>query len=188
MEPLISSEESDIFRAAVAGVKRQGPVAHARHRPVAPKPRPRSREADERAVLEELRYGPVEPDPVDSVEALSYRAPGIQDKVWKRLQRGTYRLQAELDLHGMNRECARAEVAAFIGDCRDGGIRCVRIIHGKGLRSPNSGPVIRSLLDGWLRRREDVLAFCAARPHDGGTGAVYVLLKSLSQARNKHRS
>lgn len=182
MKPLISSEESDIFRAAVAGVKQHRPVAHVRYRPAAPKPHPRSRDADERAVLEELRHGPVEPDPVDSVEALSYRGPGIQNKVWKRLQRGSYKLQAELDLHGMNRDSARTEVAAFINDCRGRGIRCVRIIHGKGLRSPNTGPVIRSLLDGWLRRREDVLAFCAARPHDGGTGAVYVLLKVLSQA------
>lgn len=178
MKSLISPEESDIFREAVAGVKRHAPVAHVRCPPKAPTPRPRSRDADERAVLEELRHGPVEPDPIDSVEALSYRGSGIQNRVWRRLQRGSYRLQAELDLHGLNREHARIEVTAFINGCRDGGIRCVRIIHGKGLRSPNSGPVIRSLLDGWLRRRNDVLAFCAARPHDGGTGAVYVLLKA----------
>lgn len=177
MKPLISSEERDVFLAAVAEVKRRAPIQHVRHRPTTPSPRPRSRDEDERAVLDELRNGPLEPDPIDSVEALSYRGPGIQNKVWRRLQRGTYHLQAELDLHGLNRERARIEVAAFINDCHDRGVRCVRIIHGKGLRSPNTGPVIRGLLDGWLRRRNDVLAFCSARPHDGGTGAVYVLLK-----------
>ncbi len=72
-------------------------------------------------------------------------------------------------------------VNQFLADCQDRGVRCVRIIHGKGNGSPNTGPVIKALLDGWLRRRRDVIAFCSARPADGGTGAVYVLLRAVSR-------
>jgi DNA-nicking Smr family endonuclease len=103
----------------------------------------------------------------------------LQDTVWRRLRRGAYRIGAELDLHGLNRERARLAVQEFLADCQERNLRCVRIIHGKGLGSPNTGPVIKSLLDSWLRRRRDVLAFCSARPQDGGTGAVYVLLRSM---------
>src|SRR6185437_4036514 len=131
---------------------------------------------DEQAVLEALRFGPLEEDPAESVEALCYRGAGVQDVVWRRLRRGSYRIGAELDLHGFNRERAYVALTQFIGDCQRRDIRCIRVIHGKGLGSPNTRPVIKSLLDSWLRRRRDVLAFCAARPHDGGAGAAYVLL------------
>jgi DNA-nicking Smr family endonuclease len=102
----------------------------------------------------------------------------VQDAVVRRLRRGSYRVCAEVDLHGLNRIAAQALVAQFLADCLNRNIRCVRIIHGKGNGSPNTGPVIKALLDGWLRRRRDVIAFCSARPADGGTGAVYVLLRA----------
>ena len=135
------------------------------------------READERAVLEEL----LEHDPehwVESGEDLSYRAPGLQDSVFRRLRRGTYRVGAELDLHGMTSVVAKTALHHFLADCVARGVRCARVIHGKGLRSSNQGPVLKSRVDHWLRRRKDVLAFVSARPQDGGTGAVYVLLRS----------
>jgi DNA-nicking Smr family endonuclease len=171
-------DDLDAFRQAMADVRRR-PVSdrHAPHRR-APAPQPRSREADERAVLEELRHAPLDIETVESSDTLSYRAPGLQDAVWRRLRRGGYRIGAELDLHGLNRDQARVAVQVFLADCQAADRRCVRIIHGKGLGSPNTGPVIKSLLDSWLRRRHDVLAFCSARPHDGGTGAVYVLLRN----------
>jgi len=171
-------DDSEAFRAAMAEVARRTSEPRVGRRGAPPSPRPLSQEADARAVLEELASGPFEPDPVESVEVLAYRGMGIQDAVWRRLRRGGYRIGAELDLHGLNRDRARAAVAAFLTDCQNRNLRCVRIIHGKGLGSPNTGPVIRTLLDGWLRRRHDVLAFCAARPHDGGTGAAYVLLRA----------
>ena len=184
MKPPLSPEEISLFRAAMAQVSRHQPAPRARNRRPVPSAKPRSTEADERAVIAELLSGPIDVDPVEGTDALAFRNSGIQDRVWRRLQRGSYRLGAELDLHGLNREAAYREVATFIGDCRSRGIRCVRIIHGKGLRSPNSGPVIRTLLDQWLRRCADVLAFCAARPHDGGTGAVYVLLRAIPDVRS----
>ncbi len=96
----------------------------------------------------------------------------------RRLRRGHYRVDGNLDLHGMNRARAQQAVAGVLADCAVRDRRCVRIVHGKGNGSPNSGPVLKRLLDGWLRRRRDVLAYCSARPADGGTGAVYVLLRA----------
>ena len=171
-------DDEAAFRAAMADVR---PRPHSdRHALPArkPAPRPLSREADERAVLEELRKAPLDFESMEAGDTLTYRAAGLQDAVWRRLRRGGYRLEGELDLHGLNRERAYAAVADFIADCQRRNRRCVRIIHGKGNGSPNTGPVIKGLLDAWLRRRRDVLAFCSARPNDGGTGAVYVLLRA----------
>jgi DNA-nicking Smr family endonuclease len=174
--------DEDAFRAAMAGVQRHSGSNRLVSRPPPPPPRPRSREADDRAVLEELRHAPLDHETMESGDTLIYRAAGIQDSVWRRLRRGGYRVGAELDLHGLNRNHAQQAVHQFLARCQDRGIRCVRIIHGKGLGSPNTGPVIKSLLDSWLRRRRDVLAFCSARPQDGGTGAIYVLLRAASPA------
>jgi DNA-nicking Smr family endonuclease len=166
------------FRQAMGGV-RPRPASQRVEPPRRPlSTRPLSSEADERAVLAELLDDCIEPEAMESGDVLVYRAGGIQDSVWRRLRRGGYHIGAELDLHGLNREAARQRVAAFLAHCQDHDLRAVRIIHGKGNGSPNSGPVIKALLDGWLRKRRDVLAFCSARPHDGGTGAVYVLLRA----------
>jgi len=176
------AEDAD-FRQAMAGVKPQ--AGSDRLMPERPRPsaRPRSSEADEQAVLEDMMSDVLDPEDIESGDTLTYRGEGIQDSVWRRLRRGGYHIRAELDLHGLNREAARQQVAMFLADCQDRDLRAVRIIHGKGRGSPNTGPVIKALLDSWLRRRKDVLAFCSARPHDGGTGAVYVLLRA-SQTRS----
>lgn len=166
------------FRAEMAGVKPRGTPSRLAPERAPPAPRPRSREADERAVLDELLHGDFEPDTLECGDTLVYRSPGVQDAVLRRLRRGSYRVAAEVDLHGLNRNAAQLRVARFLADCQDRGTRCVRIVHGKGNGSPNTGPVIKALLDGWLRRRRDVIAFCSARPADGGTGAVYVLLRA----------
>lgn len=166
------------FREAMSGVKPRPAPAHVELPRVRPSTHPRSSEADERAVLLEMMSDTLDPEDIESGDTLTYRAPGIQDSVWRRLRRGGYRIGAELDLHGMNRDQAREAVAGFLAHCQDRDLRALRIIHGKGNGSPNSGPVIKALLAGWLRRRKDVLAFCSARPHDGGTGAVYILLRA----------
>jgi DNA-nicking Smr family endonuclease len=142
-----------------------------------PEPRARSREADDLEVLREMLLEP-DPELLEHGETLQYRAEGVQDGVLRRLRRGHYRLDGELDLHGCNREQARRTLTRFLDDARNTDRRCVRVIHGKGNGSPNSGPVLKQLLDSWLRRRKDVLAYCSARPVDGGTGAVYVLLRT----------
>lgn len=177
-------EEGDVdFRQAMSGVRPKPATDRLEPERRRPAPRPLSSEADERAVLEELMMDAIHPEEIETGDTLSYRANGVQDSVWRRLRRGNYRIGAELDLHGLNREAARHAVAVFLAHCQDRDIRALRIIHGKGRGSPNSGPVIKALLDGWLRRRKDVLAFCSARPHDGGTGAVYVLLRASQSSR-----
>jgi DNA-nicking Smr family endonuclease len=110
--------------------------------------------------------------------ALSFHRPGVRIQVMRRLRRGLYPTEDELDLHGLNQAAARDRLADFIARSRDSGRRCVRIIHGKGYRSGARGPVLKTAVDLWLRRHLDVMAFTSARGIDGGTGAVYVLLRA----------
>lgn len=168
------ADDAALFRDAVKGVKplkRSGSLPPERP---APAPRPLQFEADEQAALQEMRDGPL-PDVGDE---LSYRTDGIQDSAFRRLRRGAYRIEAELDLHGMRADEAKLAVVRFLADGQDRGARCVRIIHGKGLRSKGDGPVLKQRVDAWLRQRKDVLAFVSARREHGGTGAVYVLLRA----------
>jgi DNA-nicking Smr family endonuclease len=127
--------------------------------------------------------GTVPPDeaPQDAVTgegALSFRRGGVRDQVLRRLRRGLYPVDDELDLHGLSQAAARSHLADFIARSRDGGCRCVRIIHGKGYRSGARGPVLKTAVNLWLRRHMDVMAFVSARAIDGGAGAVYVLLRA----------
>jgi DNA-nicking Smr family endonuclease len=169
-------DDSKLFRAAMRDVRPlRGAGRQAPARP-APSPHPRQREADELAVLREMMDTPS----MDVGEELSFKAPGVQESVFRRLKRGAYHQGRELDLHGMRADEAKLAVARFLAECRAREVRCVRIIHGKGLRSKGEGPVLKQRLDGWLRRRADVLAFCSARREHGGTGAVYVLLRAAS--------
>jgi DNA-nicking Smr family endonuclease len=115
---------------------------------------------------------------IGPAEVLSHRRPGVRDQVLRRLRRGLIPVEAELDLHGVTQSVARSLTAQFIDASRAGGLRCVRIIHGKGMRSGGRGAILKSALNGWLRRHPDVMAFTSARPIDGGTGAAYVLLRA----------
>jgi len=115
---------------------------------------------------------------VDAAAALSYRSNGVRDTVLRRLRRGLYPVEDQLDLHGLTQAQARALLADFLDGARAGGLHCVRIVHGKGMRSGSRGAVLKSAVDTWLRRHPDVAAFVSARPIDGGTGAVYVLLRA----------
>ena len=162
-------DDASLFRAAIGKV---GPVKGGR--PAAPKrkapaPKPRSRIADERAA-------PPDAD-IDSGEGHEYKRPGVQDAVLRKLRRGTYRVDAELDLHGLTRERAHAEFISFLADARSNGLRCIRIIHGKGHHSGTKGPVIKQSLRTWLRR-DEVLAYSSAPIDQGGSGATLVLLRA----------
>ncbi len=166
------------FLGAMADVRRHKSAARVELRAPLPLTRPRQQDLDDLAVLAEMLDGP-DPETFESGDTLTYRAPGLPDSAWRQLRRGIYRIEAELDLHGHNRNTARLAIVTFLANCHERRQRCVRIIHGKGNGSPNSGPVLKVSLDGWLRKRRDVMAFATARPVDGGTGAVYVLLRPL---------
>lgn len=174
-----ADDDLELFRTALQDVRRRPPTNRASPLRAPPPPQAPQAEADERAVLAELLL-PLDPDDLECGETLSYQGPGVQDGVMRRLRRGQYRVEQVLDLHGLNRERARHAVALFLADCQQQDRRCVRIIHGKGNGSPNTGPVLKAHVDRWLRRRSDVVAFCSARRVDGGSGAVYVLLRARS--------
>lgn len=170
------TDETGDFREAVGPVR---PVRHDRaviRRP-RPRPVPRKRQEDERAVVDELLTHPWDPAALETGEELIHARPGVQQRVLRRLRRGQYSVGAELDLHHMNAEAARESLGAFIEESRRRMLTCIKVIHGKGLRSKADGPVLKRLVSHWLRRHPAVLAFASARPNDGGTGAVYVLLK-----------
>ena len=111
-------------------------------------------------------------------EALSFQRAGVRIQTLRRLRRGLYPVENELDLHGFSQAAARQQLADFIAQSRDAGCRCVRIVHGKGYRSGARGPVLKAAVNLWLRRHLDVMAFVSARAIDGGSGAVYVLLRA----------
>jgi DNA-nicking Smr family endonuclease len=117
-------------------------------------------------------------DVVTGDGTLSFQRAGVRIQVMRRLRRGLYPIDDELDLHGFSQTAARSELADFIARSRAGGSRCVRIIHGKGYRSGARGPVLKTAVNLWLRRHMDVMAFVSARAIDGGAGAVYVLLRA----------
>jgi DNA-nicking Smr family endonuclease len=110
--------------------------------------------------------------------ALVFQRAGVRTQVIRRLRRGLIPVEDELDLHGLTQSAARDQLAEFLQNTRSAGRRCVRIIHGKGYRSGARGPILKIAVDLWLRRHLDVMAFSSARPIDGGTGAVYVLLRA----------
>ena len=175
-EPASEDEESILFRQAVADVRRIGNNnADTHKRP--PAPRPLQLETDEQQVLDELLCSPPELAGVEIGDELSYCRPGVQRRVMQRLRRGQYKPKADLDLHGHTLRNANWELKSFLRDCQQRRIHCVRIVHGKGRGSRYGVPVIKTAVDQWLRRRDDVLAFSSAPSFDGGTGAVYVLLR-----------
>ena len=139
----------------------------------------RQRHRDERAALaESLSDHPFWDVGVETGDELVFLRDGIAAHTLRKLRRGHWVIQDELDLHGYTTSEARGAVAQFLHDCLRDGARCVRIVHGKGLRSKNREPVLKSKVANWLRQREEVLAYCQARQADGGGGAVMVLLKS----------
>ena len=129
-------------------------------------------------MLRELLQDHLDPAELETGEELSFLRPGLQQKLLRKLRRGQFSVAAELDLHGMTANEAYAAVGEFLKRARTRNARCVRIIHGKGNGSLHKLPVLKAKIGGWLRRRDEVLAYCSARPVDGGTGAVYVLLKA----------
>jgi DNA-nicking Smr family endonuclease len=172
----ISEDERRIFRDAVADARPLKARKKASARRAKPLPRARFSDAEKRAVLEESLKFDLRDEDAFTGEELWYARPGVQHALMRKLRRGQFSSRAELDLHGLRSEDARAAVVEFLYDARQRDLRCVRIVHGKGLGSGPRGPVIKQKLGGWLRQRKDVLAFCSARPVDGGSGALYVLL------------
>lgn len=173
--PDVTPEDIALFQEAVGPVRRiaaRAPVP----RPRPPAPRPRSRERDEVEALRQLRTEPFQAAPLGLGDALEYLRDGYPPRLLRRLRRGQYAVQDEIDLHRLTQPEAEAMLRRFLLQARREGHRCVRIVHGKGLRSGDAGPVLKNLVDRVLRQRGDVIAFASAPAPVGGSGAVQVLL------------
>jgi DNA-nicking Smr family endonuclease len=171
--------DTDAFRAAMQGVM---PLKSSpRHDSAPPKRRPRKHKPVSDALDDIDRAMPLisaaAEDDTGSA-SLSFQRGGVRDQVMRRLRRGLYPTEGELDLHGLTQTAARDRLADFISRSREMGRRSVRVVHGKGYRSGARGPILKSAVNLWLRRHLDVMAFTSAKAIDGGTGAVYVLLRA----------
>ena len=171
-------QERDRFRIDVGRVT---PLRAARraHLPrAAASPEPRQRQLDEAEALASSLSDDFDVTTLlDTDDALSYRRPGIGADVLGRLRRGHWAIQRQLDLHGLRRDAARDVLAAFVRQAERDGLRCVRIVHGKGNGSPGREPVLKDKVKRWLVQKNQVIAFTQASAADGGHGALLVLLR-----------
>ncbi len=143
-----------------------------------PEPIPVQRQRDEQAVLRESLSDEFDVETLlDVDDALSFRRPGIGTDVTKKLRQGVWSIQRQVDLHNLRTEQAREALGAFIREAHKHGMRCVRVVHGKGLGSPGKEPVLKGKVKSWLIQKQEVLAFVQAKPAEGGAGALVVLLK-----------
>jgi len=141
-------------------------------------PIPRQRLLDQQAVLHEAISDEFDVSTLlDVDDQLSFRRPGIGTDVTHKLRLGHWSIQRQLDLHGLRSDAARIQLSAFVREAHQHGIRCVRIVHGKGLGSPGKAPVLKRKVFAWLVQKAEVLAFVQARPAQGGAGALVVLLQ-----------
>lgn len=172
----VSEEDAALFRDAAGDVRVLEDDREPIHRR-RPKPRARVKSGDNPTDATQQPPAKSIKNAERDSEQLFVRA-GLQQKHVRRLRRGQMAIAAEADLHGMRIREAQTVLEEFLRECREQGLRCVRVIHGKGLGSRDGHAVLKWEVDRWLRGHDGVMAFCTAQPRDGGTGAVYVLLRS----------
>lgn len=173
-----SEADKNLFQRAAGKVQRLGEHGRVHHPPEPVAPIPAQRQLDDQRVLHEAISDQFDASTLLEVDdALSFRRPGIGIDVARKLRRGHWSIQSEIDLHGLRSDDAREALAGFLRDATRQGLRCVRVVHGKGLGSPGKTPVLKGKVHGWLVQKNEVLAFVQARGDEGGAGAVVVLLK-----------
>lgn len=171
------ASESDLFVRAVGTVQPILDKGKALLRKERVTPQQMRHESDAKAVLMEAISDEFDVSTLlDADDLLSFRRPGMGSDVTRKLRRGDWAIQGQLDLHGLKREEAREQLNAFIREACKLGLRCVRVIHGKGLGSPGKTPILKSRVHSWLVQKQEILAFVQAKPADGGAGALLVLL------------
>ena len=176
-----SKAERELFSRSVGTVRalpaKHSPGQRAHLPPVPAPPIAVQHRLDEQAVMQEALSDEFDVETLlDTDDALSYRRPGIGTDVTRKLRKGGWSIQGQVDLHGLRREDARQALVDFIKDAARMGWRCVRVVHGKGLGSPGKTPVLKGKVQSWLIQKQEVLAFVQARPAHGGAGALVVLL------------
>jgi len=172
-----AATDKDLFVRAAGAVKPLPDKRKLLHQPEQRVPLAMQYQKDEKAVLKEAISDEFDVSTLlETDEHLSFRRPGIGTDVMRKLRRGDWSIQRQLDLHGLRRDDARESLSIFIRDAHKQGIRCVRVVHGKGLGSPGKAPILKSRVHSWLVQKNEVLAFVQAKPADGGGGALVVLL------------
>jgi DNA-nicking Smr family endonuclease len=171
----VPADAAALFRQAVQGVLPLAASDKALLPGKHPPPIPRQIPAHEQSAADDALSDHIVLE-IGAGDEWAFLRPGVSRQTLRRLRRGYWKIDAQLDLHGFNREEARQELGVFLDTSSKRGFRCVRVIHGKGLSSPNHEPVLKTRVGNWLAQRADVLAFCQARPEEGGSGAVLVLL------------
>ena len=171
--------EASLFRRAMNDVAPLPPSGRVSPEPPRVRPVARQRQLDEREALAQSLSDEIDiAQMLETDDRLSFRRPGVGNDALRKLRCGHWVVQARLDLHGLRRDDAREAVAAFVAQGARDGLRCVRVIHGKGLGSVDRQPVLKEKVMRWLAQREEVIAFCQAPPFAGGSGALLVLLRS----------
>jgi len=173
----ISEQDRELFQQSIAGTRKLNIEPRVMPVKKRPRPRPLQQEKDNRQVLVDMLSDPVDPADMEIGEELLFVRNGIPQRTLKKLRRGEFSTEAELDLHGRTKVEAREAIVEFLYFCHSYSLRCVRIIHGKGHGSQGKRPILKQYVNHWLRQRDDILAFSSARQVDGGTGAIYVLLR-----------
>lgn len=170
----------NLFHAAVGKVTRLPHTALANLKPAPPEPVPKQQLLDDAAALQEAISDTVDIGSLlETDEHLSFRRPGVGPDVTQKLRRGKWSIQRQVDLHGLRTDEARETLTTFIREAHRQGIRCVRVVHGKGLGSPGKAPVLKDKVHRWLVQKSEVVAFVQAQPMQGGAGAVVVLLQPV---------
>ena len=173
---------SNLFQAAIGKVKPMAPPQRAALAPAPPPPIPKQQQLDDAAALQEAISDEVDVTTLlDTDDNLSFRRPGVGTDVTQKLRKGKWSIQKQIDLHGYRSDEAREALGAFIRESHKQGIRCVRVVHGKGLGSPGKAPVLKDKVHKWLVQKSEVVAFVQAQPAQGGAGALVVLLQPLNR-------
>jgi DNA-nicking Smr family endonuclease len=171
--------ERRLFELAVGPVLPLQATRRVQHLPPPARPEPLQRQRDEAQVMKEALSDEFDVETLlHTDDLLSYRVPRLGPDVVRKLREGRWSIQRQIDLHGLRTDEAREALGRFIRESHQHGLRCVRVVHGKGLGSPGRMPVLKSRVHRWLVQKHEVMAFVQARPADGGAGALVVLLRS----------
>ena len=175
----MTDDDADLFRRALADAKPLRATKRAAEVIRKPAPKARFARADELAALRESLEADIDDTESHSGESLRFQRASVGKRTMRKLARGGYSVQAEIDLHGMTAAEAKPRLLEFLESCVRDGKLCVRVVHGKGLGSGARGPVLKQKVNRWLRQWDAVLAFVSTRQVHGGTGAIYVLLRQI---------
>lgn len=171
----ISRQDIELFRQAIGEIDK---IEHNGAELPVPKPFPIPKQTiiSEQNSLNQMANNPFDIPDIEIGDELYFRRSGVQQQIMRKLRRGQFAIESELDLHGMTVNVAKKELKDFLAYCQSTNRRCIRIIHGKGHGSVDKIPVLKNKLNKWLQNFDSILAFCSAPTHDGGTGAIYALI------------